>query len=75
MDRLKNKVCVITGTGSGMGRAAALMFAREGARVVGCDINADSGNATLDAVRSAGGQMLSLQPCDLAQRTDPRPPR
>jgi NAD(P)-dependent dehydrogenase (short-subunit alcohol dehydrogenase family) len=70
MDRLKNKVCVITGTGSGMGRAAALMFAREGAQVVGCDINADGANATLDAVRSAGGQMASLQPCDLAQRAD-----
>jgi len=70
MDRLRNKVCVITGTGSGMGRAAAMMFAREGARVVGCDINADSANATLDTVRSAGGQMVSLQPCDLAQRAD-----
>lgn len=70
MDRLKNKVCVITGTGSGMGRAAALLFAREGAQVVGCDINPDSGKATLDAVRSAGGQMVSLQPCDLSQRAD-----
>jgi NAD(P)-dependent dehydrogenase (short-subunit alcohol dehydrogenase family) len=70
MDRLKTKVCVITGTGSGMGRAAALMFAREGAQVVGCDINADGANATLDAVRSDGGQMMSLQPCDLAQRAD-----
>jgi NAD(P)-dependent dehydrogenase (short-subunit alcohol dehydrogenase family) len=70
MDRLKSKVCIITGTGSGMGRAAAMMFAREGAEVVGCDINADSANATLDAVRSAGGRMVSLQPCDLAQRAD-----
>jgi NAD(P)-dependent dehydrogenase (short-subunit alcohol dehydrogenase family) len=70
MDRLKNKVCVITGTGSGMGRAAAVMFAREGAQVVGCDINADGANDTLHTVRSAGGQMVSLQPCDLAQRAD-----
>src|SRR5713101_7940075 len=70
MDRLKDKVCVITGTGSGMGRAAAMMFAREGAKVVGCDINANAANATLDAVRSAGGQMMSLQPRDLSQRTD-----
>ncbi len=70
MDRLKNKVCIVTGTGSGMGRAAALMFAREGAQVVGCDIHADSALATLDSVRSAGGQMVSLQPCDLSQRAD-----
>jgi len=70
MDRLKNKVCIITGSGSGMGRAAALMFAREGAKVVGCDINADSGKATLGAVKSAGGQMVSLQPCNLAERAD-----
>jgi NAD(P)-dependent dehydrogenase (short-subunit alcohol dehydrogenase family) len=70
MDRLKNKVCIITGTGSGMGRAAALMFAREGAKVVGCDINPDSGKATLEAVKSAGGQMVSLQPCNLAERAD-----
>jgi NAD(P)-dependent dehydrogenase (short-subunit alcohol dehydrogenase family) len=46
------------------------MFAREGAQVVGCDIKADSANATLDAVRSAGGQMISMQPCDLSQRKD-----
>jgi NAD(P)-dependent dehydrogenase (short-subunit alcohol dehydrogenase family) len=70
MDRLKNKVCVITGTGSGMGRAAALMFAREGAQVVGCDINVDSAQSTLDAVKSAGGQMASLHPCNMAERAD-----
>ena len=39
--RLKDKVCIITGTGSGMGRAAALLFCKEGANVVGPDINAD----------------------------------
>ena len=41
--RLQGKVAIITGTGSGMGRAAALMFAREGAKVVGCDINPAAG--------------------------------
>jgi len=68
--RLKDKVCIITGTGSGMGRAAALMFAREGAKIVGCDVNAATAQATLDAVRSAGGQMVSLQPCNMAKRPD-----
>jgi NAD(P)-dependent dehydrogenase (short-subunit alcohol dehydrogenase family) len=69
-DRLKGKVCLITGTGSGMGRAAALLFAREGAQVVGCDVNEATGRATLEAVRVAGGQMVSLQPCNMAQRKD-----
>lgn len=68
--RLKDKVCVITGTGSGMGRAAAALFAREGARVVGCDINPDTGAATLELVRSQGGNMVSLQPCNMAHRAD-----
>jgi NAD(P)-dependent dehydrogenase (short-subunit alcohol dehydrogenase family) len=69
-DSLKDKVCIITGTGGGMGRAAAILFAKEGARVVGCDINADTAAATLDTVRSAGGRMVSLQPCDMSVRAD-----
>jgi len=68
--RLEDKVCVITGTGSGMGRAAALLFAQEGARVVGCDINAITAEGTVDAVRSGGGRMESLQPCDMSARGD-----
>lgn len=63
--RLAGKVCMITGTGGSMGRAAALMFAREGALVVGCDINVQSGEGTVRAVRDEGGQMVSLHPCDL----------
>jgi NAD(P)-dependent dehydrogenase (short-subunit alcohol dehydrogenase family) len=69
-NRLKGKVCIITGTGSGMGRAAALLFAREGAQVVGCDVNAATGQATLDRVRSQGGEMVALQPCNMAVRAD-----
>ena len=44
--RLSGKVCIITGTGGSMGRAAALAFAREGASVVGCDLNVESAEAT-----------------------------
>jgi NAD(P)-dependent dehydrogenase (short-subunit alcohol dehydrogenase family) len=69
-DRLRGKVCIITGTGSGMGRAAALLFAREGAKIVGCDVNEATGQATLEAVRASGGQMTSLQPCNMAKRAD-----
>ena len=67
-DRLKGKVCIITGTGSGMGRAAALLFAREGAKIVGCDVNPTTAEATLGEVLKAGGDMVSLQPCNKAKR-------
>ena len=66
--RLRNKVCIITGTGSGMGRAAAKLFAAEGAQVVGCDINPQSAQQTLDEVKKAGGEMVSLQPCDMTKK-------
>ena len=57
--RLSGKVCVITGTGGSMGRAAAMTFAREGASVVGCDLNVDAAEATMAMVRKAGGTMTS----------------
>ena len=53
--RLDGKVALITGAGSGMGRAAAELFASEGARVVVTDVVDDGGNATVAAVRAAGG--------------------
>jgi len=63
--RLAGKVCVITGTGGSMGRAAALIFAREGASVVGCDVTVEPAEATVKLVHAAGGEMVSLQPCRL----------
>ncbi|SAL42422.1 Short-chain dehydrogenase/reductase SDR [Caballeronia turbans] len=62
--RLEGKVAVITGIGSGMGRAAAILFAAEGAKVVGCDIDEESGSATIDSIREAGGIAVALAPCD-----------
>jgi NAD(P)-dependent dehydrogenase (short-subunit alcohol dehydrogenase family) len=53
--RLEGKVALITGAGSGMGRAAAELFAGEGARVVVTDVVDDAGNAAVAAVRAAGG--------------------
>jgi NAD(P)-dependent dehydrogenase (short-subunit alcohol dehydrogenase family) len=61
--RLAEKVCVVTGTGGGMGRATALTFAREGARLVGCDVAVEPAEETVDLVRDAGGEMVSVQPC------------
>jgi NAD(P)-dependent dehydrogenase (short-subunit alcohol dehydrogenase family) len=69
-NRLSGKVCIITGTGGGMGREAALTFAREGALVVGCGLHVDDAEATVAAVRAAGGTMVSMQPCDLTKPGD-----
>jgi NAD(P)-dependent dehydrogenase (short-subunit alcohol dehydrogenase family) len=63
--RLAGKVCVITGTGGSIGRATALTFAREGASVVGCDVTVGQAAATVEMVRAAGGEMVSLHPCHL----------
>jgi NAD(P)-dependent dehydrogenase (short-subunit alcohol dehydrogenase family) len=66
MGRLAGKVALITGTGVGMGRAAALLFAAEGATVVGCDLNPETSAETVRLVREAGGAMISKAPVDLS---------
>src|SRR5258707_12845233 len=68
--RLSGKICVITGTGGSVGRAAALAFAREGASVVGCDVTVAAAEATADMVRGQGGTMISLQPCHLTEPSE-----
>ena len=54
--RLEGRVASITGAGSGMGREAALLFAREGAGVLASDIDAAAAAATAEAVRAEGGE-------------------
>jgi len=54
--RLRNKVGLITGAGSGIGRASALAFAGEGAKVVVVDTIAESGEETVTMIRRAGGE-------------------
>lgn len=53
--RLAGKTAVITGIGSGQGAAAALLFASEGAHVVGCDLRAEPAQEVVDAIRATGG--------------------
>jgi meso-butanediol dehydrogenase / (S,S)-butanediol dehydrogenase / diacetyl reductase len=63
--RLEGKIALITGTGSGMGRGAAIRFAMEGAVVVGCDLNAEGNAETVELVENAGGRMDGKAPVDL----------
>lgn len=64
--RLEGKIALISGTASGMGRAAAIRFASEGASVVGADLDAAKNELTANAVRAAGGRMDTVGPLDLA---------
>lgn len=64
--RLEGKVALITGTADGQGRAAALAFAAEGAKIVGCDLKAGLGEETVEMVRAKGGDMVSMQPLNLS---------
>ncbi|QYR23263.1 SDR family oxidoreductase [Paenibacillus sp. sptzw28] len=65
--RLQDKVVLITGSGSGIGKSTALLFAREGAKVVVNDLNAEHGNETVNEIESAGGEAVFIQ----ADVTDP----
>jgi NAD(P)-dependent dehydrogenase (short-subunit alcohol dehydrogenase family) len=58
--RLENKAALITGAASGMGRAAAIEFAREGARVALCDVNGDALAEAARLVADAGGECISI---------------
>jgi meso-butanediol dehydrogenase/(S,S)-butanediol dehydrogenase/diacetyl reductase len=68
--RLSGKVALITGIGGGMGRAAALRFAAEGARVVGCDLFPDGAEETVRLVREAGGEIENFTPVQLSDAVD-----
>jgi NAD(P)-dependent dehydrogenase (short-subunit alcohol dehydrogenase family) len=58
--RLNNKVCLITGAGSGMGRVAAQMFAKEGASVVAVDLAEKTAKETADLIKKAGGKSAAV---------------
>ena len=61
MDRLKNKIGIVTGGGSGIGRGVALLFAKEGASVVIADIARQAGEETVDIIKQNGGKAIFIE--------------
>ena len=69
MALLAGKNALVTGAASGIGRAAALVFAREGARVIVADTADDGGEQTVAAIRKAGGEAQFVR-CDVSRAAD-----
>ncbi|MGB9885983.1 MAG: SDR family NAD(P)-dependent oxidoreductase [Moorellales bacterium] len=69
--RLRNKVAVITGAASGIGREVALLFAREGAQVVASDLNQEAGRLVVDEIGRAGGTAVFME-ADVTQEEQVR---
>jgi NADP-dependent 3-hydroxy acid dehydrogenase YdfG len=61
MARLKNRIAIITGAGQGIGRAIALGYAREGAKVVIADINEESARIVKNEIETSGGTALAIR--------------
>jgi len=64
--RLKDKVCIVTGGGAGLGEATCRLFAEEGGQVVVADIDAASAEGTADEIAAAGGSAIAVE-VDVAQ--------
>ncbi|KAA1190776.1 SDR family NAD(P)-dependent oxidoreductase [Paenibacillus sp. B2(2019)] len=62
--RLKDKIIIITGAGSGIGKSTAALFASEGATVIIADVQEDSGKAAVTEIEATGGNAMFI-PCDV----------
>lgn len=70
-NRLKDKVAIITGSGAGIGQAAAILFAEEGAKVIVGDLDRAGGEATQAQIKAAGGEAIFVQ-SDISKEEDAR---
>jgi NAD(P)-dependent dehydrogenase (short-subunit alcohol dehydrogenase family) len=61
MKQLENKIAIITGAGSGIGRSTALLFSKEGAKVVVSDISEANGNSVVQEIKKLGGEAFFIK--------------
>lgn len=69
--RLENKVALITGAGSGIGKESAILFAAEGAKVVVVDLNEEAGVSVVSSIKASGGEAV-FQKADVSKSADAR---
>lgn len=67
--RLMNKIALVTGAGSGMGRASAILFSKEGAKISIVDIDSNTGQQTVESIKQEGGEAIFVH-ADVSKSSD-----